>query len=364
MDFDDTLQGLVTHPSSHLVPALLGAIEGVAPSTSTHALLEALVVGIEVEATLARALNPRHAQRGWHGTGTLGAISAAVAVGRLLGATQSQIRNALAIAASSAAGLRANFGTPVKALHAGHAARAGLEAAILAVNGLEGAPYALEHAYGFFRTYNGHDTPINLDNWDVAAMRRCEAVQLLTFKPYPCCGEATAITQAAVELQDRVRQRNPLEQLKAIVVRITPFAREVLEFDRPTNADEARFSAPYCVATALARGSLTSEHFQERALDESMIVSLMERSTVVVDDALAPHGGALELSYNDGATFELEITEPKGHCTVGLSDADAMSKFEACTSATLGYRGAALFAGLTSGRSRVVDWLELAVPPA
>ena len=71
-------------------------------------------------------MNPRHYQRGWHCTSTLGTIGAAAAAARLLGLDAAAAGHALAIAASEASGLKENFGTMVKPLHAGLAARNGV----------------------------------------------------------------------------------------------------------------------------------------------------------------------------------------------------------------------------------------------
>src|SRR5262249_56340109 len=100
-------------------------------------------VGFEIEARLGALMNPRHYQRGWHCTSTLGTIGAAAAVARLIGLDALAAGHALAIAASEASGLKENFGTMVKPLHAGLAARNGVPAALLARRGMTATPHAL-----------------------------------------------------------------------------------------------------------------------------------------------------------------------------------------------------------------------------
>lgn len=65
---------------------------------------------------------------------------------------------ALAIAASTAAGLKANFGTMVKPLHVGNCGRSGLLAALLAKCGFDANEFALEHEQGFLNVFNGAGT--------------------------------------------------------------------------------------------------------------------------------------------------------------------------------------------------------------
>src|SRR6266487_1663414 len=91
--------------------ALLDTIGVMLAGASEPALLEAYVVGFEIEARLGRAMNPRHYQRGWHCTSTLGTIGAAAAAARLLALDAAATAHALSIAASEACGLKENFGT-------------------------------------------------------------------------------------------------------------------------------------------------------------------------------------------------------------------------------------------------------------
>src|SRR5476649_1474174 len=145
----------LAHPSAPLVAAALAAAE--VAGASGRALLDAYVVGFEIEGRLGRAMNPRHYQRGWHCTSTLGT---AAAVSRLLGLDAAETGHALAIAASEASGLKENFGTMVKPLHAGLAARNGVLAALLAKSGMTASHLAIDGPQGFLRAMDGEQTAL------------------------------------------------------------------------------------------------------------------------------------------------------------------------------------------------------------
>src|SRR5205814_8303104 len=113
-----------------------GLAVGESGGASGRTLLDAYIVGFEIEGRLGRTMNPSHYGRGWHCTSTLGTIGAAAAASRLLGLDVDRTGHALAIAASEASGLKENFGTMVKPLHAGLAARNGVLAAQLARAGM------------------------------------------------------------------------------------------------------------------------------------------------------------------------------------------------------------------------------------
>src|SRR5438270_326659 len=116
----------------------------------TLSLHDALpIFGFEIEGRLGRAMNPRHYHRGWHCTATLGTIGAAAAVGRIFGLDAGALDHAIAIAASEASGLKENFGTMVKPLHAGLAARNAILAAQLAQAGMTASAAAIDGPQGF-----------------------------------------------------------------------------------------------------------------------------------------------------------------------------------------------------------------------
>src|SRR5262245_18845611 len=130
LDFDDVHASVHGHPSTTLIPAVIAA--GEAAGASGRDVLAAYAIGLEVGGKLGIALGNGHYQRGWHATATTGVFACAAAAGRLLGLDVTQMRHALGLAASQASGLIRNFGTMTKPFHAGHAARCGVQSALLA----------------------------------------------------------------------------------------------------------------------------------------------------------------------------------------------------------------------------------------
>ena len=86
LDFDDMCFVSMAHPSCALVPAALAAAE--LADASGRAVLDAYIVGFELECRLGMTMNPRHYHaRGWHCTSSIGTLGAAAAAARLLGLT-------------------------------------------------------------------------------------------------------------------------------------------------------------------------------------------------------------------------------------------------------------------------------------
>jgi 2-methylcitrate dehydratase PrpD len=131
LDYDDG--GGFGHCSVVLAPAVLAIGESIGASGKD--LLSAYVVGFEAVSTFHGMVGPAHYARGWHSTATTGSLAATAAVAWLLKLNSHQVRMALGITGSLLGGLRQNFGTMTKPLHAGNAASNGVKAAVLAKMG-------------------------------------------------------------------------------------------------------------------------------------------------------------------------------------------------------------------------------------
>src|SRR5437899_10063560 len=161
MDYDDTqlstskqaVYGLLTHPTTPVLAAVLAI--GEKEKIRGKDFLLAYILGVEVECRIADAINPHHYQSGFHSTATMGGFGAAMAVGKILRLKEEALIRTLGVAASTASGLRENFGTMTKPLHAGRAAENGVTAALLAQAGFTSATNILEARRGFFHAMGG-----------------------------------------------------------------------------------------------------------------------------------------------------------------------------------------------------------------
>jgi 2-methylcitrate dehydratase PrpD len=183
LDYDDV--ALAGHPSTVLVPAILA--EGWTTDCSGAEAISAYVAGYELWAQLA-ALEPGHLhERGFHPTAVMGALATAAACARLRGLDVDRTRHAIAIAASLASGLVANFGTMTKSLHAGRTAQSGVLAARLAEQGFTASADALEHRTGFLRAHSPSGSPRTEDGTiDIGTNWRLSELGI-NVKRYPTC---------------------------------------------------------------------------------------------------------------------------------------------------------------------------------
>ncbi len=334
LDYDDTNHPAYAHPSAVVVPVLL-ALAG--RGASGREALAAYVLGVEVFGKLGRALNTAHYKHGWHATGTFGTLAAAVVAGALLRLPPERFRHAIGIAASSASGLRANFGTMTKPLHAGLAARNGLLAARLAEQGFTAAGDPLGHRFGYLAAFAGGVEPdlAPLGSWG-------DPLEILTpyglaLKPYPSCGATHPGIEAALRLAEDPGLRP--DRIARVRVGVCELAFEPLIYDRPATPLEAKFSMQFCVAAALARRDVRLSTFAPRVLFDPVIQALMEKVTMEADDRVRhdpEFATAVAVTTTGGTTREVLVPLARGKPERWLTPSEIEAKFRDCASDTLG----------------------------
>lgn len=285
LDFDDVYIDGMAHASTVIVPAVV--TDG-PRSNNTDEVIASFGAGLIAAHAVARRLGQGHYNKGWHGTGTVGAFAATAAVGRLHRLSHEQMTAAFALCASMSGGLRVNFGTQAKPAHAGFAAVAGLRAVRLAMAGITGAPDVFG-AQGYFDLYGGNDGTLTpSDDSFIAQPGR------VSIKLYPCCYAAHRMIGVALDARAALASSGTEITKLRFVLTAPAESFDALKYDRPTSALEAKFSAPFNIALALLEGVPTLQHYSREATQRRDIAILMDRIEIVVD-ASQPSGGDIEL---------------------------------------------------------------------
>jgi 2-methylcitrate dehydratase PrpD len=369
-DYDDMACSMGGRPSAPLVPVILAL--GEALGASGTQVVEAYVVGFEAECRIGRVVNPHHYEGGWHPTSTLGVFGAAAAAARLLGLDRDRTSMALALAASMASGLKANFGTMAKPLQVGQCARSGLMAAKLANIGFTANLAVLEHPRGFFASYDGLDN-IHLERLLDHRHGRLEIEQdAVGLKSFPCCGSTHPAARAMLAL--RARGLHP-EDVDSILMTVNRRRLPHTNNPSPKTPLEARFSIQYVAARALLDGAPRLHHFEGRAHLDPDVRALMRKMSVVAYPAHAGDEGQDECNE-----FEADVTvlthsgdqlEANAPHALGRGGEDPMTndelwtKFSDCASRSLGSgQVRAVFTALQQLTScaRISDLMDLMLP--
>jgi 2-methylcitrate dehydratase PrpD len=278
LDFDDTHTGMGGHPTAPVLPAALALAES--RGATGAALLAAFVAGLEVECRLGLYMGAEHYRLGWHSTGTLGTVGAAAAAAHLLELDETRWRQALGIAATQAAGLKASFGTMAKPLHAGNAARNGLFAAQIAARGFVGAPDAIDAPQGLAAAAaNGRADAEKLHG----AGDRFLIIDTL-FKYHAAC----YLTHAGINAASSLRGAIEPAVIESVELRVNPSLLSVCAIPEPRTGLELKFSLRGTTAMALL-GVETADlaSFSDAQARDAALVRLRDRVRLVTDPSLA-----------------------------------------------------------------------------
>jgi 2-methylcitrate dehydratase PrpD len=331
LDYDDMCFVSLAHPSCALVPAALAAAE--LAGASGRALLDAYVVGFEVECRLGMVMNPRHYHaRGWHCTSSIGTLGAAAAAARVLSLPATATAHALGIAASLACGLKENIGTMVKPLHAGVAARNGVMAARLAQHGFTASPHAIDGPQGYLTAMDSERPGPALAEAIADLGARWEILETgISVKLYPSCAATHPPLDALLQL---VRRHGfSAEDVDAIDVETDSMTPRLLIHARPETDLEAKFSMPFCAAAAIVFGHPTIDTFDVSRIHDPRVQQLIPRVSLRADqafDAAAPLSQArVTVRLRDGRTWTERADGARGY-PGRLTDEELATKFLGC----------------------------------
>jgi 2-methylcitrate dehydratase PrpD len=325
IELDDGFRQGSVHPGCVVVPAVLAL--GYDRHADGRTLMEAIVAGYETVIAIGRACHPDLRQRGFHPTAAVGVFGSAAAAGKLRGLSGEALANALGLAASSAAGLFAfvNGGGDIKRLHAGHAAREGLQAALLAEQGVEGPPDVIETRDGFMQAFA----------FGRAGARTIMLPPAVPFgitdcyiKPYPCCRHIQPAVEALIGL---LNDENILsDEVQRIDVATYRIAAEHAETGWDDFAS-AQLSFPYLMGLALRFRAVKFEHFSEQTRRDPAFAAIARKLSVTAPpdvDRLYPQLRPARVTLTTArGSFTRQADEALGSRIVPLDDAGLTAKF-------------------------------------
>ena len=333
LDYDDV--AVRGHPSTVLVPAILA--EGETLGADGTAMIAAYVAGYEAWAELAGRDPGHHHRKGWHPTGIFGAVAAAAACAKLRRLDAASSARALALAASQAGGLMANFGTMTKPFHAGRAAHAGVVSARLAELGFTAAEDALEHPQGFLSAVS----PEGLCDRDRAARLGTEwhiVRNRLSIKKYPACYGAHRALDGILDLLDK-RPLKP-DEIARITASISKTRALILRNHRPQTGLEGKFSMEFAMAAAVIARRATLAEFTDGFVRRPDVQELMRRVAIETTEDYDPEvpGAArfdrVRVELAGGETLESEpVWRARGAAERPLSEGELFEKFRTCLDA-------------------------------
>jgi 2-methylcitrate dehydratase PrpD len=333
LDYDDV--AVHGHPSVVLVPAILAEAQRL--GLSGQPALESYIVGYEAWAELGWRETGAYHLGSWHPTAMLGTIAAAVALAALNRLDEAEATHAIAIAASFASGVIANFGSAAKPLQAGRAAASAIEAVQLARAGLTGSPTALESPHGLLAGISPAGevdlaSPVRLasgpDDWRLVT-------DGLSVKRYPVCYASHRAIDGVIDLATEAQLR--ADDVARVRVTLGEAPAATLRFSHPVDGLQARFSLHHNVAAALMDrvvgfAQLADDYVRREDIAARYALTTMEPGGEECPDqpGMAKFDRVL-IEVRDGRQLDSgPIRHPRGHARLPLTDAELDTKFLDC----------------------------------
>jgi len=334
LDFNDTyLSKEPAHPSDNLAPVLA---VGEAMNAGGKDLITAAVLAYEVQCRFCDAASLRK-----HGVDhvTYGALSSAIAAGKLMKLDVEKLTHAIGIAGVCNVALRQTRSGELsewKGCAFANAARNGVFAATLAADGLSGPAPIFEGDLGFFQL-------VARERFDPAPFgaEPGNADGFMINKTYIKFWPAEYHSQSSIDAALKLRARlggagfQPV-QVKSLDIHTFEACYNIIgkypEAWAPKTRETADHSLPYCTAAALMDGDVYMNSFDESHFTDPARVALTAKIQVHLDDALSlryPKGipNRLTLTLTDGTQLVEEVEFPRGHAGNPMTDAEVEAKF-------------------------------------
>ena len=221
----------------------------------------------------------------------------------------------------------------------------------MAASGFEAERAVIEHPYGLAVAFNGKGN-FDLDAMTAGLGSAWDLVDPgLVIKVHPCCGLIHSALDAVLLLRPQF-EPGEVDEVTVAVHRLVP---PTMKFERPQTGYEAKFSTPFCIATALREKAVKLEHFTDERTRDGEIIALMDRVKMVVHPDLTEPStflreefSVVSIRLSDGRMLEQRVNRMDNRGSSGnpLDLAGISSKFEDCV-------------GRHSERERALRALEL-----
>jgi 2-methylcitrate dehydratase PrpD len=332
-DMDDGNRKAMGHVGAHVISTALTLCQTL--DVSGEDIITAINVGYEVYNRVAAAVQPGLVHRGFHSTGTAGAIACGAVAAKLMGMDKDGIYNTMALSAIQASGLIiiAESGQSCKPINPANAAKTGILSAKIISRGVKSSDYFLESKKGYFHAMSDEvDTKMITEG-----LGEIFTITESYMKPYPSCRH----THCGIECALDIRKRLPDDaEIKDVKVYIYKNAIDIAgQIKVPKVSDDAKFSVHYSLAVALLKG-----HFNLGDLDISHmsdeLLRVIDNIELITDPTMEDRdkgirGSRVVVTTDDGTEYEKTVLIPLGDAANPLTWADLEEKLAACSEGLL-----------------------------
>lgn len=325
MDYDDGHRFSTVHLGSAVIPAVLAVAEK--ENLTMEDVIRGIVIGYEAAIRMGNCIQPAHRARGYHASGTVGTIGAAMGVAALLDFDREQFKSTLATACTSAGGIleMQEDSSTLKPFNIGRATHDGITAALIVRAGFRGPSDTLEGKFGFLRavcdTYKPEVLSLETDsNYNICGSYH---------KPYASCRHTHGAVYAAI----RAFNDNRLDWRDVDHICVDMYGQGVKGHDHTKipSPVAGKMSTPFCIALALVTGKIGISSFTEEALQNADILALTEKVIVRADPEMTAwvpkkRAARITVTMKNGETFTSQADYALGEPELPMSIDDFCAK--------------------------------------
>jgi aconitate decarboxylase len=354
LDFDNTWYPL-NHPTSPTLPAILAIAER--DGHSGKQVIEAIAVAFEVQGRIRMAATGMETGSGFHKPGMTGTFGATAGAGRLLGLTRDQMLMAFGLAGSRAGSIAINTGTMTKSSHSGHAARMGVECAMLTKLGWT-ASRELFEPKGFFDTFfGGRGEPQLLVEGFAQPLRMIDPG--VGFKKHP----SNYFTHRPIDAALALREQHAIDPAAIERVEVVFPRFEYVNRPSPETGLDGKFSVQYTTAVALIDGEVTVDSFTNERRFAADVAALLPRVAFIVDDSIPNDFDRMHVvvtvQLKNGTRHAKRVGELSGWIGHPLTREQRMKKFYSCARRVLDMSAADRVAALVDNLETLANVHEV-----
>ncbi|ACC75827.1 MmgE/PrpD family protein [Paraburkholderia phymatum] len=331
LDFDDqTPWG--AHPDSTVVPAVLALAERKG-KVSGRDLITSVALGQDLFVRLRCNVGWR---QDWNLSSVVGAFAGAAAAAYIHGLSREQIAHALGIASMQSSGTMQvifGIGSDLRGMYAGFTAQGAVMSVLLAQRGITGIAELFEGKAGIFNVYfSGKYEREKM----IERLGKEYLGGSMLYKAWPAVGNVHTYIHATIELmKEHGLKPGDIEQIKVFVGDFHQRMCYPLELRRaPATLVDAKFSLPFCVALAAARGQIRISDFSAAALLDPEVLGIAEKVIPIEDSSLdwkvKIPDGRMEIVTRDGGSFARLGDNVPGSSEAPMSWESIEQKFRDC----------------------------------
>ncbi len=258
-------------------------------------------------------------------TGTFGAVAGA---GRLLELSPDEMLMAFGLAGSRAGSMSINTGTMTKSSHAGHAARMGVECALLVKMGWT-ASRDLFGRGGFFDTFfGGRGEPQRLIEGFAQPLRMIHPG--VGFKKHP----SNYFTHRPIDAALALRAEHKIDPTQIDSVEVVFPRFDYVNRPFPESGLDGKFSVQYATAVALLDGEVSVDSFTNERRFAADAEELLKRVTLKIDDSIPNDFDRMHVvvtvALKGGERYAKRVAALSGWIGHPLTRAERLGKFHSC----------------------------------